>query len=107
MMDTKHKIAVVIVVLGIFVIGFTAGYLVPRDVHIQVLEASGKYVAFFDEMQEYCYPFNETDNVTMFSHGTMLLINHTTPNEDGMHFFNIGFDSDGFPIYITQYRDSR
>jgi len=108
-MERKNSVilCMTIAVIAFLLIGVFLGYLIPRDVHTQVIEASGKYVTYFDEMQKYYYPFNETDNVTMLFHGRVLLINHTIPNELGMRFFNIGFDNDGFPKYIAQYRDNR
>lgn len=93
------------VVIVMFIVGIVIGYFVPRDVHLQVIEASGKYVSQFKMIKEYTHPFNETDNVTMFFHGSTLIINHTTPDEYGIRFFNIGFNGDGFITYVTQLRE--
>jgi hypothetical protein len=33
-----------------------------------------------------------------------MMIDHTVPNEQGMRYFNLGFDDKGFFTYITQLR---
>jgi hypothetical protein len=100
--DWKPFAALVIVV---FIVGLGIGYLYPRDVHIQVNEASGKYVNYFNIIKQCLFPFNETDNVTTVFHGHALLINHTTPNKMGIPNFEIGFDDNGFIKYITERRE--
>lgn len=103
-MTKTAKSALGLTIALIFILGLVLGYLIPRDIRVEVIEASGKYVTFHDEMKEYFFPFNQTDNVTMFMHGDMLNINHTVPNEFGIPFFELGFDNDGFVRYITQKR---
>lgn len=107
MMVKKYNkiVAVVIVLVSFFVTGFTTGYLIPRDVHTQVIEASGEYVQYYDTIQDYLMPFNETDNVTVFIQNGIMMINHTFPNYQGMRFFNIGYREDGFFVYINQLRE--
>jgi len=106
--DVKGKDAwkvIVISVVLMFALGLAIGYLTPRDVRVQVIEASGKYVNYFNMMNDYIHPFNETDNITMFYHGSTLIINHTTPNEYGIRFFDVGFDGNGYITYVTQLRE--
>jgi hypothetical protein len=101
--DIKIIRSVIFVSLVLF-LGGVLGYLLPRDVHIQVIEESGKYVVYYDTMQEYLLPFNETDNVTISIHGNCMLIDHVVANEQGMRYFDIGYDDEGFFLYITQLR---
>jgi len=100
--DWKPFVALVIVV---FIVGLGIGYVYPRDVHIQVNEASGKYVNFFNIIKQCLLPFNETDNVTATIHGNTMLINHTAVNPLGIPNFEIGFDNDGSIRYITERRN--
>lgn len=106
-MDKKIVgIAISMVLLLIAGIGIGHYFFPDRDVIIkEVMEESGNYVHYFDTMQEYFNPFNETDDVTAYWNGSQLYIHHTVPNNLGLHYFHIIFDENGFMTNIEQWRD--
>jgi len=97
----------IITIILIFIVGLTIGYMIPRDVRIQVIKESGDYARHFEIIKEYMYPYNETDNVSMNISNNIITIRHTVPNEYGMLNVEIGIKDDGFFDYITQWKDMK
>jgi hypothetical protein len=104
-MKKRQLITTTLVMISVLAIGLCTGYAIPRDVKVQVIEASGIYVSYYDNMIKYVHPYNNTDNVTMLFHGNTLKIDHTYPDPYGMRYFTIGFDNNGFIKYILQLRE--
>ena len=103
------KIILCIVITSLFLIsGILIGQHVFPNKQIiiqQVRDESSKYVFYFDIINEYLYPFNETDNVTAHMYDDNLHIDHTVPNQRGMSYFTLILDDEGFIKNIEQRRD--
>lgn len=103
------KIILCIVIASlIFMSGISIGqHVFPnREIIIQqVRDESSKYIFYFDIINEYLYPFNETDNVTAHIYDKNLHIDHTVPNQRGMSYFTLIPDNEGFIRNIEQRRD--
>jgi hypothetical protein len=101
----RRELACICVIISLSV-GLVIGYYIPRDVRIQVIDVSGKYVYYHAIMKENLFPFSEADNVSVSISGHIMKINHTVPNNMGIVYFNIGFDNNWFVVWINQLRDS-
>ena len=102
----KLKIYQVSIIIVLFV-GIIIGHYVIPSTYVKQLveEESGKYVNYFDTMQDFFKPFDETDNVTAHWGSDQLYMLHSVPSERDMYHFHFGFDEEGFIEYIEQWRD--
>ena len=108
MSDKTILTTVAILIIVSLLTGISLGrYVFPDEKVIveQVEIESGKYVRFFDIVHDYFYPYNETDNVSIFITGKHIYINHEIPSFRGMPYFHLGLDEEGYFKYITEWRD--
>jgi len=107
-MEQKNKIRICIVLMAVFLlVGIGIGYYILPNTYIieRIEQESGKYVNYFEIMNEYLYPFNETDNVSAYLVENNLYFNHKVPSDRGLYYFHFGLDDEGFIKYIAQWRD--